>query len=531
MQERGKEILQKILDWWKKFTAKQKTIIVGIAAVVLFTFVILIWVFTKPQYTIWRTCETTVEAAEVKDILDSAEIDYEVSNDALVVKVLTSQLAQANLALGASGYMPEEWSISNVTSGGFSKTEADKQREYVVYREKQLERAIETNNAVKSVDVVLYIPEESGTLIASQEEASAWVQIALQEKLSGDQAAAIARAVATGLGNETTANIVIVDTDGNLLFSGEEDYSITAVANNMLQLRSQAEVLLSSKVRGLLVGVGMYDMVEVMPYLVVDYSEYEETVHNYDTTSGADQGYLSYRYSASSSSTGGGAAVPGTDSNDETGIMWQDGGITESESQETEENFLLDEYIKKQITKPGVIKYEDSSVALTAISYKTIKEEDIKRQGLLDSISWAEYKLANNTRTQTNVPEDLYGLVANALGMPTDKISIMTYEEPQFIDAPGLDVNTTDVLSIVLIIIILGLLAFVVIRSMITKKEVEGEEELSVESLLQSTPDAELENIEIESKSETRKLIEKFVDDNPEEAASLLRNWLNEEWG
>ena len=28
-----------------------------------------------------------------------------------------------------------------------------------------------------------------------------------------------------------------------------------------------------------------------------------------------------------------------------------------------------------------------------------------------------------------------------------------------------------------------------------------------------------------------RKLIEKFVDENPEAAANLLRNWLNEDWG
>ena len=30
---------------------------------------------------------------------------------------------------------------------------------------------------------------------------------------------------------------------------------------------------------------------------------------------------------------------------------------------------------------------------------------------------------------------------------------------------------------------------------------------------------------------ETRKLIEKFVDENPEAVANLLRNWLNEDWG
>ena len=51
-----------------------------------------------------------------------------------------------------------------------------------------------------------------------------------------------------------------------------------------------------------------------------------------------------------------------------------------------------------------------------------------------------------------------------------------------------------------------------------------------MESLLQSTPESELEDIEVETKSETRKMIEKFVDENPEAAAALLRNWLNEDW-
>ena len=32
------------------------------------------------------------------------------------------------------------------------------------------------------------------------------------------------------------------------------------------------------------------------------------------------------------------------------------------------------------------------------------------------------------------------------------------------------------------------------------------------------------------SDEETRKIVEKFVEENPEAAASLLRNWLNEDW-
>ena len=74
------------------------------------------------------------------------------------------------------------------------------------------------------------------------------------------------------------------------------------------------------------------------------------------------------------------------------------------------------------------------------------------------------------------------------------------------------------------------LLAFVILHSMRTRLAVQQEEEVSVENMLQSTPEAELEDIDVESKSETRKMIEKFVDENPESAAALLRNWLNEDW-
>ncbi|MDE7282188.1 MAG: hypothetical protein K2N85_01140 [Lachnospiraceae bacterium] len=46
-----------------------------------------------------------------------------------------------------------------------------------------------------------------------------------------------------------------------------------------------------------------------------------------------------------------------------------------------------------------------------------------------------------------------------------------------------------------------------------------------------STPDTQLVDIAMEEETETTKLINKFVDDNPEAAANLLRNWLNEDWG
>ena len=50
-----------------------------------------------------------------------------------------------------------------------------------------------------------------------------------------------------------------------------------------------------------------------------------------------------------------------------------------------------------------------------------------------------------------------------------------------------------------------------------------------MENLLQST--VQLEEISSENETEERRLVNKFVEENPEAAANLLRNWLNEDWG
>ena len=58
------------------------------------------------------------------------------------------------------------------------------------------------------------------------------------------------------------------------------------------------------------------------------------------------------------------------------------------------------------------------------------------------------------------------------------------------------------------------------------------EPEISVENLLESTANSqeELEDIGYNEKSDVRVMSEKFVDENPEAVAQLLRNWLNEDW-
>lgn len=531
MADKLKEIQAKVMEWWNKFTSRQKTIIIGIAAVVVFTFAILIYIFSKPQYTQLITCDTTTQAAEVTSILDGADIAYRTSQDALRIEVASSRVSDANLALASAGYEPDDWGLDDALSGGFSTTESDKQKRYVKYMEGKLEKTFADQAAIKSAKVTLNIPEQDGTLISKNQESSAFIQLELEGEFTAENAAAMARATATALHNETTANITIMDTDSNLLFSGEEDYTMAGIASSMIELRNQAETMVASQVKKVLLGTNQFDMIEVASRLDIDFSEYTKTINEYYAPDGREEGMKLEESTYESENQNGNGGVPGTDSNDETTTMYQDNNNSSSSESERNTVFQPNNSLEQIVTPAGGIDYSNSSITITAISFRTVKEEDVKRQGLLDGISWEEYKSANDVKTKLDVDADFYSAVATATGISEDKITILAYEEPMFYDAEGMGISSTDVLSIVMLVIILGLLAFVVLHSMISKRVVSEEEELSVEDLLQSTPESELEDIELESKSETRKMIEKFVDENPEAAANLLRNWLNEDWG
>ncbi|MBP5745514.1 MAG: flagellar M-ring protein FliF, partial [Lachnospiraceae bacterium] len=267
--------------------------------------------------------------------------------------------------------------------------------------------------------------------------------------------------------------------------------------------------------------------------LDLDFSVVKKTSHSYTPADGQSQGVLSSEDIYNSEATGRVAGVPGTDSNgeDNTTYVIQDNQNSSSTVTEESRKYLPNEMIVEETIPAGLIKYASSSVSVAAIKYKALKEEDAKTQGLLDGITWEEYKLANQQRTRIDVDESMIDLVANASGIPKESITIVAYEEPLFIDKEGTSVELSDIVQIILIIVILGLLAFVILRGMKTEKVEEVEEELSVESLLQSGPaPAEIDSIEVEEKSETRKVVDKFVDENPEAAAALLRNWLNEDW-
>ncbi|MBR4358631.1 MAG: flagellar M-ring protein FliF [Butyrivibrio sp.] len=537
MADRFKELWQKILDWWNKFTAKQKTLVVGAGTVVLLTLIILLSALNQPQYVLLASANSTKEASEIKELLDSNAVNYKMSDDGLDFKVLKKDRANANLLLGANDIQSYAYSIDNVTNGSFSTTESDKQKKYVVYLEKQLESDfIQNFSAIEVAHVKLHIPDNDGTLIGNKEESSASIMLEIAEgaEFTEDNAAFLAKAVAKALGNSDTQGIVIMDSASNLLFSGDEDTTVTGLASTQLSLKSKAEQIVKNEVKKVLLGTKLYDAVEVASNLDMDFSHEEVVQHDYTPAEDQTQGVLSHEDIYTAENVNGISGIPGTDTNadDETTYVTQDNNNSSSNINEESRDYLPNEKITTTTNQPGAVKYASSSISVTAINYIVMNEEDYNSADH-ENLSWEDFKAQHVNPTTEGADDNIINIVSGATGIPAEKVAMVVSTEYMFFDKTGSSVTLSDILQIALIIVILGLLAFIIIRSMWTTKkaeEVEEPEPLSVESLLESQPEEFLEDIEMDTGSETKRLIEKFVDENPEAAATLLRNWLNEDY-
>lgn len=536
MNEQIKNIQNKAVEFWNKYNKKQKTTMFSILGVLIIAFVIMYFVLNKTTYVTLVECDSAQTASAVRSSLESAGITYKIS-DTWVVTVDKKDKVEAEMAISAEGIMAEGYSLEDALSGGFDQTEADKEKKYKAYLEDKIRVSLESLEYVNSASVYLNIPTSKLTVLKSDEESSASVTLKLKTSISSEVAGNMAQWIATALGNDTTGSVTIIDTQGNMLFRGTDysDDSGYVGGGNKNEMRQVAMDLVITNIKKLFDAADLYQTVEVSPYLDMNFDTVSGEIHRYDTGDREQGPYLT-SYESESKGTSGSGGRPGTDSNDEDITYEIDtGGNSTSTYTLKKYSYAVNQIIEKTTTDRGKIDYNSSSVSIAASSYVIYDEEELKRQGLLDDITWDEFKIQNAANvdiTPTGAELDnLKELVSNATGFNEDKITIMAYQIPQFVDAVYASTSVMDYIPYIFAIMILAMLAFVVFKSTRPVEVTELEPELSVEQLLSTTVEQQVvEDIDLNDKSETRKAIEKFVDESPEAVALLLRNWLEEEW-
>lgn len=534
MPEQIQRIINRILAWWKQFNKRQQVLIVSAAAVVVVALSILAYVVTRPTWITIAVAENATQSNTIQSLLSGENIPYQVSPDGLTYTIHEEDRARATILLGTNDIPSTGFTINDALDGGFSATEADKQKKTQVYLEEKCKRILESMEQVNSAEVTFSIPEYDGTLISQKEDSYASVKLELGGPLTVDQANGIAHMIATGLGNKTTENITIIDSEGNVLFSGGDEATAAGIASSNQQVKRDAERIAAQKIKTILSGSNdgstLFDNVRVEANLDMDFSDEQRTRYEYDVAEGREEGYLDSYSKSTTKSTNGVAGTPGTDSNDDTTYVMEEGNTSESSSSDENWDYLPNETITTTKKAAGAVNYDTSSISVVAYNYVVYNEDTLKANGSLDEMTFDQFVEQNKNQVRTEVDEEIINAISKATNIPVANISVIAYEQPMFQYSESA-IDLMSILQIVIAVLILAMLGFVVFRSLRVEREEEVAEEISVEDLLEEQEQENLEDIGFSEKSETRILIEKFVDENPEAVASLLRNWLNEDWG
>lgn len=517
-----------LLARWKKYTSKQKTIIVSVASIVILAFAILGFLSSRTQYEKLVVTKTPQDASTIAKLLEDEGIDYKLGSDSVTISVDKKRLQDASVLVNSSNVPSDGLTMEALLNNDLSTTNSDRNLKNNLYYQNEMEKYLMKMPGITDAQVS-YIPNDDNyDILSEKEDYPASVALTVTPEFEASAAEGIAEYVAGVIGNETTEKIKIIDQNGNLLFGGQDDL-YSGNANSILEYSNKLQNTYKNNLYILMLKLGYTD-VQAMFNLELNNDKVSELYTERIPADGNDQGLLSRSYKYEAENTSGTGGTPGTDSNDETTYEVEDSSTGDSTVTTEENEYLPNERVTNTEFEVGAVNKEESSVSIVCTKAVTYKEEDLRNQGLLDDMSYDEYVAANSDRTELDVGEEVITLVSNATGIAAERIEILAYEQPIYIPESS-NINWNLIISIFLVVLIVALLLFVIFRATSPVEVTELEPELSVEQLLATTKENQpLDDIEFAEKSESKKMIEKFVDEKPEAVANLLRNWLSDDY-
>lgn len=233
MQDRFKQLLNKILEMWNKYTKKQKTIILSTVGAVVIMLLLLAYFFGRTTYTRWRTFEDVGVAKSVDQLLTESGIAHRIADDSVTIYVDSSKTVEANYAIVGSSLMEEgRVTLEDLLKSDMSTTNYEKNIKSAEYTMAELESYIEEIDGVDKAQV-RYVPiDRTSTILDENKEIQCSIFLTINSKFNTSVAPeSIAVSVASALGNKTLESVKIIDQHGNMLYSGPEDEETLSLSN------------------------------------------------------------------------------------------------------------------------------------------------------------------------------------------------------------------------------------------------------------------------------------------------------------
>lgn len=535
MHEKLLSYKNKISEKWKSIDKglRNKIVIIAIGLVVILG--LLLYISFKPQWVVLKSNADPEVIGQIEQILNDNSVKNKVLNKGTGIEVLEKDESRAKILIASSEVGKEGITFDDVTANfSIGMTENDKNEQYKRLKESEMKQLIETFDNVTKASVMLALPQDTVVFNNNKKEASAGVTLTVTDNFTQEQGAIIANLIASSVEGIKVENVTIADTKGKILYSGKESSSVSYSKKEEIENNKKLEI--ETKIQDTL--NLLYDEVKVISSVKFDWDKVQE--RNLILTPPVEEATVGVpkvqKEQTESVVNGNSGAEPGVESNDQTPTNYAMGGDNtgtyDSTSKETEYGYNEQEQVKE--IEGGTFVPESSSVAVTVYKYKYYNEEDlIKNKTINSDLTWEQFKEQNGTPVLIDIDQQLLDTVKTGTGI--ENVTLTGYEKPIFIDKVTKPIKIEQIIVLIILVVLIALLAFALIKKAQPDEIEEVEPEISIEDLI-ATNKREDEEVadklagisEIESQFKLK--IEEFIDENPEAAAQLLRNWLNDEW-
>ncbi|HBR03154.1 MAG TPA: flagellar M-ring protein FliF [Ruminiclostridium sp.] len=518
MPEPLTKLLDKMKNLWSKLEKSQKIRLYILAGVLVAAIAVTVYLTSKVDYVPLFDSSEEVNLQPVVSYLTENGIAFKKGENQIFVDSKIKKDIEFDLA--TEGVVSPEVTFSDTWSKlSLTATEGDKENLWKNYLTNDLVYKLKKFDNVENATVQYFKPEKTYWVRNDEPEGSAYVMLKTKKALTADQVEAAVRVVASSLGISSD-NITIVDENLNLL-SRYSDQPELVRANTQDEMRRQRQSELENKVYDFFkVGIAendYFDTLSVSANVVLDFDTLKSDSIKYFAPDEEGTGFIKNRETLEESVTDGNTgAAPGTDTNPQTAPTYQFNG---DENSSYEKNQNVEERIFNQTN-------EKSEKAVGNL---------IADQSTMSISLWYGKKIAANTGLTDEYLEQVKQTAFAATGIPVENISVsvqkLAASEPPRVTLADTLSELFDRYGFYALMLIL--LVVMAITARPKRKEVPEELQLAAAEAAAGaagTTIEEVKDINLEEQSELKKQIDKFVQQNPEAVAQLLRNWIADDW-
>ncbi len=500
------------------FTPGQKAVTIAAVVAAIIGGVVMMSMTGKPNYAPLFTNVQPADAASITSKLTSSKIPYQLTNGGSTILVPANDVNQQRISLAQAG-LPSGGTVglSILDKAGITASNMTLQADYLQALQGELEQTIDSISGVANSQVNIALPATQNFSLTNTAPTGASVMVKMQQgqTLTQGEVDAIVHLVASSVPSLDSKNVTVADSTGNLL-AGPGIAAAGALGGSSQTNVYDASV--AQKVQAYLASVVGPGNADVQVSATLDYSQVSTTTNSILTQpNGQPVSFCTTQSSSNQTYTGTGAPPGGT-----AGTITTVPGTGNNNYNSTSTNNTCETSQQTQTVQqaPGSLKSQQVAVLINSNAIPKGVNLAALQAGVAAAagISTARGdQLAFSTMPFNNAAATQAAAAAKAAAAATKSKA------------------TSSLIRTGVVMFIIALVLFLLWRSakkarMATTvlnpadfEALRAAREMDQTTVLPAVPSM----AEIAPPAE-RNVLNHFIDNQPEEVASMLRSWLQE---